>query len=376
MTEGLAGGEGRRRLLLGTAACLLVALSACGGAQDNAAAPETANAEPPLWEQPGLEGAVRPEMGAPQPGDPAPGFELPATGGGAFTLEEARGGWVVLHFTATWCPFCDAEVEHLGAFADDYRDRGVRVLLVDVQEEPEVWAAYVAEHVHSEALITLEDRDGAVAASYAPENFQPSFEDRAQVMLAATVLIDPEGRIRLTLLADSAHFDATLAPVRRELDRMMGSAATAPAATTSAEPAALAPEDVVMVTVDPVPALLPGASGELTVHLDIAEGYHVMSDQPSRPNYIATEVRLTALAPVEWGEVRYPPPTHFRLVDATIRTFEGRTSVGVMFSLVEDALPNTYEVSGEVRYQACTHGSCLFPTTRPFTTSLTVVGPG
>jgi len=161
-------------------------------------------------------------MGAPQPGDPAPDFELPRTEGGTFSLEEARGSWVVLHFTASWCPFCDAEVEHLSSMAEDYADRDVRVVLVDVKEAHEVWQAYVAEHVESERLVSTEDTDGVVAAQYAPAQFQPSFEDRSQVVLAATVLIDPSGTIRLFLLADSRRFDPTLAAVRAELDRMMG----------------------------------------------------------------------------------------------------------------------------------------------------------
>lgn len=53
-------------------------------------------------------------------------------------------------------------------------DRGVRVLLVNLKEEAELWAAYVAEHIQSEALRSLEDRDGTVGASYAPSNAQLS----------------------------------------------------------------------------------------------------------------------------------------------------------------------------------------------------------
>jgi peroxiredoxin Q/BCP len=34
----------------------------------------------------------------PQPGDPAPDVQAAVTGGGTFSLEAARGSWVVLYF--------------------------------------------------------------------------------------------------------------------------------------------------------------------------------------------------------------------------------------------------------------------------------------
>jgi len=307
-------------------------------------------------------------MGPPQHGDDAPDFELPITGGGAFRLADSRGSWVVLHFTATWCPFCDAEVEHLSRFADDYEARGVKVLLVDVKEESDVWSAYADEHVRSNALILLEDQSGEVAAAYAPREAQPSFDDRSQVVLAATILIDPEGAIRLFLLADSAHFDPTFEAVRNELDRMMGEVGPASDGPT----ALLAPQDVVRVNVPTTPSIGRGESGELEVHLAIADGYHVMSDQPSRPNYIATVVTFADAPGIEWGETAYPPPTPFRLGDETIRTFEGEIVLGVPLRVSTDAEPGPRELDGEIRYQACTIGSCLFPITIPIRATLTV----
>src|SRR5580698_710608 len=109
-------------------------LFACGSASTAAS---------PLWERPGLEGAIRPEMGPPQPGDRAPDFELPSDTG-PFRLASLRGHWVLLHFTASWCPYCDAEVEHLGELARDYAPSGVRVVLVDVEDPEPVWSAYAA----------------------------------------------------------------------------------------------------------------------------------------------------------------------------------------------------------------------------------------
>ena len=52
------------------------------------------------WTRPGLGGAVRPEMGQPQPGSDAPDFVLPSRDGSALRLSSLHGSWVLLHFTA------------------------------------------------------------------------------------------------------------------------------------------------------------------------------------------------------------------------------------------------------------------------------------
>jgi peroxiredoxin len=137
-----------------------------------------------------------------------------------FRLAEARGSWVILHFTASWCPFCDAEVEHLGEVASAYQARNVKVVLVDVQEEQAHWLEYAKQHVAPE-VIALFDATGDAARRFAPPHAQPGFEDRAQAIFDSTLILDPQGRIRLFLLPDSRHFDPTFAAVRRELDGML-----------------------------------------------------------------------------------------------------------------------------------------------------------
>src|SRR5450432_1027235 len=123
-------------------AALLASLSACAGPA----------AELPVWQRPGLGGAVRPEMGAPQPGSIAPEFSLPADAGGELQLSELRGQWVVLHFTASWCPYCDSEIAHLGQIADTFGARHVRVVVVDVEKQASAWTTYASTHVPPRVL--------------------------------------------------------------------------------------------------------------------------------------------------------------------------------------------------------------------------------
>lgn len=312
----------------------------------------------PLWERPGLYGAERPEMGPPQPGDSAPDFELATDGGGTFRGASLRGSWVVLHFTASWCPYCDAEVEHLGALASDYGPRGVKVALVDIEEDKERWTSYAKAHV-SPHLIALRDETGAVATRFAPPRAQPSFAHRAHVMLDSTLILDPGGKIRLFLFPDTRHFDPTFAAVRSALDGML-------------EPRVLPPESVVGIDVhsEAEAASAPGEHGELVVRLRIAAGYHIMSDRPSAPEYVATRIALGHADGLTWSEPRYPPPVLFSVADKAIDTFQEDAEVRIPFEAATSAAPVTRGVKGTLRYQACTKTTCLFPVIRTFEVEL------
>ncbi|MGO9837907.1 MAG: redoxin domain-containing protein [Polyangiaceae bacterium] len=330
----------------------------CGGARTGPVVP--------VWERPGLYGAARPEMGPPQPGDPARDFELP-TAGGSFRLGSLRGSWVVLHFTASWCPYCDAEVEHLGSLAEAYASRNVKVVLIGVEEDAAHWSEYTKARVPGSVLALSDDR-GDVAKKYAPPRAQPSFADRAQVMLDSTLVVDPGGTIRLFLFPDSKHFDPTFAAVRGELDQLT--------ASWLEQPRPMTPEAVVSIEVRTPPRVQPGDRGEVLVALKIAAGYHVMSDRPSEPSYIATRIRFDDVEDLAWHEPRYPEATSFRVSDKSIATFQGNASVSVPFEVAAGAGAGDRTVAGMVRYQACTVASCLFPVTRRIEATLAVGGAG
>ena len=319
-------------------AALLASLSACAGPA----------AELPVWQRPGLGGAVRPEMGAPQPGSIAPEFSLPADAGGELRLSALRGQWVVLHFTASWCPYCDSEIEHLGEVAAAFAPRGVRVVLLDVEESRAAWLSYARTHVAGNVL-SAADETGRVARSFAPEHAQPSFTDRAQAVLDGTLIIAPDGKIKLFLLPDTAHFDPTFRALRAELTRLTEASGHAPL---------LAPEGVVSVSFS-------AADCGVRVSLSVAPGYHIMSDRPSQPTFIATSVTLSSddlsLAPAV-----YPKPVPYSFAEQTIATFRGQNEVLVPCRPGASPPIGVAAFSATLRYQACTDTACLFPVTRHF----------
>lgn len=72
--------------------------------------------------------------GATRIGKPAPDFTLPLFGGGEFTLSAYRGQPVVINFWASWCPPCVEEAPALERVWRSYRDQGIMVVGVNIQD--------------------------------------------------------------------------------------------------------------------------------------------------------------------------------------------------------------------------------------------------
>jgi peroxiredoxin len=352
MRRGPAALRSAAGLLFALAAVTLAAL--CGCAIAAPTAPARLASVLPMWERPGLGGAVRPEMGAPQPGDTAPDFDLPALGGGSVRLSSLRGRWLVVHFTATWCPYCDAEIAHLGELSADYAARNVTVLVVDLEEEPEVWGAYARQRV-APSLVALQDRTGAATARFAPPRAQPSFTDRAQVLFDATLVVDPAGVIRVFLLPDTAHFDPSFGGVRAELDGQLP-APTATPSPPARSPDLLPPDEVVAVSASVHAAGGPEPNEQLVVRLAIAPGYHIMSDRPPDPFSIPTVVRASADG-LDFGTPVYPAAHRV----GALSVFDGAAEVRLPLRRAGAAASVATSIAVDVRYQACTDNRCLAP---------------
>lgn len=68
-------------------------------------------------------------------GSGAPDFKLPVLGGGEASLSALKGRVVVVNFWATWCPPCLVEMPVLNELYETYRDQGVEVLGLSLDEE-------------------------------------------------------------------------------------------------------------------------------------------------------------------------------------------------------------------------------------------------
>ncbi len=123
------------------------------------------------------------EAPSPLVGRPAAVFALQTFEGAPLALEAQRGKVVVLNFWASWCyPACYEEAPVLERNWRAYRDRGVVVIGVDIQDTPEAARKFVRDF--SLSFPNARDTTGRVSVDYGVYGVPETF------------FIDRRGRIR------------------------------------------------------------------------------------------------------------------------------------------------------------------------------------
>jgi peroxiredoxin len=115
-------------------------------------------------------------------GSLAPDFLLPKLDGGDLRLSDLRGKAVIVNLWATWCTPCRKEMPQFVAAYDRYKDEGLVVVAVNVQESASIIRPF-AEDFGMEFPVVL-DKRGAVSDSY------------RLIGLPMTYFIDRDGVIR------------------------------------------------------------------------------------------------------------------------------------------------------------------------------------
>lgn len=114
-------------------------------------------------------------------GAQAPDFVLVDMQGNKHQLSDYRGQGVFLNFWGTWCPPCKKEMPYINNQYHQYKDKGVQVLTVDIQES-ELAVNQFAERLKLDFPIMI-DTDKEVMSTY---GIDP---------LPATFLIDKNGEV-------------------------------------------------------------------------------------------------------------------------------------------------------------------------------------
>jgi cytochrome c biogenesis protein CcmG/thiol:disulfide interchange protein DsbE len=145
----------------------------------------------------------RGEIPSPLLGRPAAAFSVTTFSGDPVSLQGLRGKVVMLNFWASWCvPACYEEAPGLERAWREYKDKGVVVVGVDIQDKEEAARKFMAEFGYS--FPNAPDPGGRVAIDYGVYGVPETF------------FIDRKGRVRfkrvgsLTEELARQHLDALL----------------------------------------------------------------------------------------------------------------------------------------------------------------------
>ena len=142
---------------------------------------------------------------APAEGDVVPLFTLRNDEGQVVALQDFRGKVVVLNFWATWCPPCIEEIPSLNQLQDHYADKGLEVVAVSVDEDPDAYHNFLTQN--KVTFLTLRDPGRRISLEY------------GTYKLPETYIIGPDGRLLNKIIGPAdwmepkmrAYFDDLLA---------------------------------------------------------------------------------------------------------------------------------------------------------------------
>ncbi len=112
-----------------------------------------------------------------------PAFKVADRAGQPHELSQYKGQVLVLHFWASWCPYCQKEIPKLTQLTKDFSEKGVRVLAVSSDQDPAALQAFLKEHALPYPIAMNMQGDRSV------------FEQYGVTGIPVTLVIARDGRI-------------------------------------------------------------------------------------------------------------------------------------------------------------------------------------
>jgi len=110
---------------------------------------------------------------APTVGNLAPNFQLDNLEGESVSLSDFRGKPVMLNFWATWCPPCVSEMPYIQQMYEEWRDKGLILLVIHMGGSPSQVKEFLQSHNLS--LPVLLDINQDVAQKYGIQYIPTTF---------------------------------------------------------------------------------------------------------------------------------------------------------------------------------------------------------
>jgi thiol-disulfide isomerase/thioredoxin len=101
----------------------------------------------------------------PKTKEPAPRFNAKTLDGEKFTNDSVKGKVVLLEFWTTWCVYCFEEAGFVDRANQEFRDKGLIVLAVNVAESKKTVKKYLEQHPRTSRIVLTDDTN--LAAMYA-----------------------------------------------------------------------------------------------------------------------------------------------------------------------------------------------------------------
>ena len=151
-----------RTMLLMMALLALAASLFLGGCKDNSTETATTTLTPPATTL--TPPATTISSLKALAGNPAPDFQLQDLNGNTISLSELRGSPVMLNFWATWCGPCLSEIPFLQQIYEEWRDRDLVLLTVNIKEDASIVRQFMQYYGYS--LTVPLDTNGNVSQRY------------------------------------------------------------------------------------------------------------------------------------------------------------------------------------------------------------------
>ncbi len=109
----------------------------------------------------------------------------------------------------------------------------------------------------------------------------------------------------------------------------------------------------------------PGMACLALVILDVQNGWHINSAQPSDENLIGTSIDIARSRVIDSVSIVYPPGIgkKFDFSDAPLEVYTETVPIPIRLFIASNAHPGRYSLPLSIRYQACNDNVCLAPAT-------------
>lgn len=96
-------------------------------------------------------------LASPKAREAAPRFNATTTAGEKFTNDSLKGKVVLLEFWTTWCGYCEKEAAYVDRLNDEFENKGLVVLAVNVGESKKTVKKYLEQHPRKTRIVLTDN---------------------------------------------------------------------------------------------------------------------------------------------------------------------------------------------------------------------------